>query len=349
LLLPYLALATFILTEILAANSIFTEIFYSQTIYPLIAKVFSKFSSLVFFSLDDVFYVILIATFIVWLILLILRRISFKLFGKLMFNLLAGVYVLFYFLWGFNYYRPSLNNRLNIESQQPDTEEFLMVFEKLIEQTNESYISFNDIKKTKIDSVVEYSYSGLAPFLDIQYPLGKRRAKKITFSRFFAQAGISGYYGPFFNEIHVNSFVHPIEYPFVLAHEKAHQFGITSEAEANFYAWLVCSKSNSKHLNYSANLVVLRYFIYQGYSLNEFENLAKKIEEPVKTDLQQIREHWLKLRNEKIDRAATKVNDAYLKTNKIEKGVDDYYGIVQHVMDFKLDTAFQKRWNLISE
>lgn len=350
LVLPYLAVITFILTEYLAANSHFTEKLYSQTIYPVIASFISSASALIPFSLDDFFYVGIILFMTAVKILTIVKKISFKRFGKTAINMFAAVYVLFYFLWGFNYFRPSLNNRLNIESQQPDTGEFLTVFEKLIRQTNESYISFDDIDKTKIDSLVEFSYSVLAPVLDINYPLGKRRAKKITLSRFFAQAGISGYYGPFFNEIHVNSYVHPIEYPFVLAHEKAHQFGITSEAEANFYAWLVCSKSNSKHLNYSANLVVLRYFIYQGYTLSKFENLVEKIEEPVKKDLQQIREHWLKLRNEKIDRAATKVNDAYLKTNKIEKGVDDYYGIVQHVMDFELDTAFQKRWrNLLAE
>jgi len=37
------------------------------------------------------------------------------------------------------------------------------------------------------------------------------------------------------------------------------------------------------------------------------------------------------------------VNDAYLKTNKVEKGIEDYFGVVQFVMDFETDLAAQKR------
>jgi hypothetical protein len=252
-------------------------------------------------------------------------------------------------LWGFNYFKPDLNQRLSLENHQPDKEEFLNVFRDLINQTNRTYTSFEKFDTNEIDSLVEKSYENLAPVLGIKYPSGSRAAKNITFSRFFAQAGISGYYGPFFNEVHVNTFNLPLEFPFVLAHEKAHQFGITGEAEANFYAWMVCLQSKSVKLRYSANLVVLRYFIYQGFRLEDFKLLTSKIDDRVKSDLEKIREHWLQLRNERIDRAASKVNDVYLKTNKVEKGIEDYHGVVKFVMDFKLDTTFQKKWNLNSE
>jgi hypothetical protein len=49
------------------------------------------------------------------------------------------------------------------------------------------------------------------------------------------------------------------------------------------------------------------------------------------------------MRNERIDKAAGKVNDVYLKTNKIEQGIEDYFGVVQFVMDFETDSAAQKR------
>ena len=349
LFLPALAVVTFILTEIFSANPEFAETYYGQKIYPAIAGTLSQISALLPFSIDDVFYVSLILAAFVLLILLFFRRISMKTTGKTVLNILAAVYILFYFLWGFNYFRPGLNQRLELENRQANTEEFLNVFRELVENTNQWYSSFENANYIEIDSLVELSYKKLAPALELKYPAGIRTAKNITFGRFFAQAGISGYYGPFFNEVQINPHNLPVEYPFVLAHEKAHQFGITGEAEANFYAWLVCSQSNSKKLRYSANLIILRYFIYQGYQLEGFEELAEKINDPVKNDLRRIREHWLQLRNEKIDRVATKVNDAYLKTNKVEKGIEDYHGVVKHVMDFKLDSIFQQRWNLISE
>jgi hypothetical protein len=52
------------------------------------------------------------------------------------------------------------------------------------------------------------------------------------------------------------------------------------------------------------------------------------------------------MRNEKVDEIASKVNDAYLKSNKIEKGIEDYTGVVKFVMDFSQDTVYQKKWGL---
>jgi len=349
LLLPLLALLTFLGTEWLAANPQWTDAVYSRQIYPGFASILSAISAVLPFSLDDLFYILLIVCAFLLTGLLIFKKISLKKTGKTVLNIVAIAYILFYLFWGFNYFRMDLNNRLELATQQPDTEDFLNVFEKLVEQTNLSHTAFKNFSKSEIDSLVEKSYQELSPVLQIGYPAGKRPAKNITFSRFFAQAGISGYYGPFFNEIHLNKNLLPVEYPFVLAHEKAHQFGITGESEANFYAWLVCTQSESEKLKYSANLMILRYFIFQGFRLEKFPEIIKKLDEPVKNDMQKIREHWANLRNEKIDRAATKMNDAYLKTNKIEEGVKDYRGVVKHVMDFSLDSAFQKKWNLNSE
>ncbi len=343
LLLPLLALITFGLTEWLAKNRDWAESVYAQKIYPAVASVLSSISAVFPFSIDDFLYLGLIIFAISLVVLLLLKKISPKKTGKIVLNTLALVYLLFYFFWGFNYFREDLNTRLGIANQSPDTEEFLKVFEKLVIETNESYTPFEDFDKNKIDALVESSYKKLAPVLKMNYPQGKRPAKDITFSGFFAQAGISGYYGPFFNEIHLNRKLLPVEYPFVLAHEKAHQFGITGESEANFYGWLVCTQSESKKLKYSANLMVLRYFIFQGYRLEKYPEIIKKLDDPVKKDIQKISEHWASLRNEKIDRVATKVNDTYLKTNKVEKGVEDYKGVVKHVMDFSLDSAFQKK------
>lgn len=347
--LPVLALLTFGFTEWLAKNRDWAESVYAQKIYSSVASVLSAASSVFPFSIDDLFYVGLILLIFLLIALLIFKKISWRKTGKIILNALALVYILFYFLWGFNYFRPDLNTRLKIKSQSANTEDFLKIFEELVRETNRSYTNFENFDENEIDSLVESSYKMLSSVLQINYPAGKRPGKNITLSRFFAQAGISGYYGPFFNEIHLNSNLLPVEYPFVLAHEKAHQFGITGESEANFYSWLVCTKSESKKLKYSANLMVLRYFIFHGFRLEQFPEIIQKLDEPVKKDIQKISEHWAELRNEKIDRAATKINDTYLKTNKVEKGVEDYKGVVNHVLDFSLDSTFQKKWNLNTE
>lgn len=346
LLWPALALFVFMLTQLAALFPEFTNQWYSQKVYPIIAGVFSNISSVFPFSLDDSFYILLITVFLALIFLLLFKKISFLKAINIILNTLAITFIAFYLFWGFNYFRSNLNQRLDIPEQTPDKAEFISELEKLIENTNNSYSSFEDFDQVKTDSLVEESYKKLAPALQISYPLGKRKAKKITLSGFFAKAGISGYYGPFFSEIHVNDKILPLEYPFVLAHEKAHQFGITSEAEANFYAWLVCTQSTSKQLQYSANLNILRFFLYQGYQLKEYPEIIAKLDDRVKTDFKKIRDHWDSMRNEKVDRIASQVNDAYLKSNKIEKGIEDYTGVVKFVMDYSQDKAYQEKWNL---
>ena len=346
LILPLAAIITFGFTKLAYRFPSVTEKIYSQFIYPIIARIISPISNIFSFSLDDFFYVLLILTLLLLIILLSIRKIAFAKAGKIALNILSATYILFYFLWGFNYFRNDLNERLKLEKHEPNTKAFLVQLKKLVENTNKSWCSFEDWDVEKVDQNIENSYKKLAPVLKIKYPSGKRNPKSITVSRFFAQAGISGYYGPFFNEVHVNSYILPIEYPYILAHEKAHQLGVTNEAEANFYAWLVCTKSNSKQLKYSANLHVLQYFLYQGYQLEEYPEIIAKLDKRVKKDLQTIREHWMSMRNEKIDEAASKVNDFYLKTNKIKDGVKEYSGVVKFVMDYTYDKGFQKKWDL---
>ncbi|WP_346856253.1 DUF3810 domain-containing protein [uncultured Draconibacterium sp.] len=346
-LVPLVAVLLFLVTELLSRSPSFVEHYYSQKFYPFIAGIISQLSSYLPFSIDDIFYLLLLVLPFVLVILLVSKKISFQSAGKIVLITLSSIYILFYVLWGLNYYRPNLNERLAINDRPTNKDEFIDVLEKLINTTNNLHSTFDQLNKAAVDSILENSYKNLAEALKITYPMGTRRDKTITFSMFYAQSGITGYFGPFFNEIHVNKKVLPIEYPFVLAHEKAHQFGITSEAEANFYAWLVCSTSNNQQIHYSASITLLRHFLYQAYKMEEYEEIVKDINDPVKSDFKAIIKHWDELRNEKMNKAASKVNDTYLKTNKIKGGIQDYRGVVEHVMNFSLDSAFQERHNLL--
>ncbi|TAJ13481.1 DUF3810 domain-containing protein [Marinilabiliaceae bacterium JC017] len=336
-----LAVVTWLLTLFTAHYPSMTEAIYSGGVYPIIATMLSGISRWVPFSLDDLFYGALILLLLLSVVLLVFKKIRFKRFFLILLNTLASVYVLFYWLWGFNYFREDFNTRLGIASQQPDTTEFNKALEQLIDKTNSLHTSFDTIQPEQTDVAIEAAYREQAPFLHLDYPSGRRRPKFITLSDFFAKATISGYYGPFFNEVHVNKHLLPVEYPMVLAHEKAHQFGITSEAEANFYAWYVCNHSASKAARYSANLYVLTFFLRQGRQLDQYSTMVKRMDEEVKDDIRAIYKHWMALRNAQVDEVAAKVNDAYLKTNNVQNGIADYNGVVQYVMDYWQDNGEQ--------
>lgn len=349
LVLPVLAGITFGFTYILERNPHIAEYYFSTGVYPYVASLLSVFSSLFPFSVSDLFYVLLMVLLPVAFVLVFIRKIRILQAIFLMINLTALIYVLFYWLWGFNYFRQSAWGRLNLNPSAPDSGQFFRVFTELVDEAGRLHTMPRIIHWDKVDSLVESSFNRHAEFLKLDYPMGKRRPKPVTFRSFFSKAGISGYYGPFFGEVHINGDAHPLEIPVIMAHEKAHQFGITSEAEAGFFGWLLCYYSPEPFLQYSASLYALRYFINHGYRLDGFAEAISRIDPAVRGDLRAIRDHWMSLRDEKIDKAASKANDAYLKTNRIKEGIEDYKGIVGLIMGFKTDSALVRNFMLPSD
>ncbi len=334
-----LALFTYITFLIFKNNAALTEHIYARLIYPGIAYVLSHISSVFPFSIDDAFYVSLVLLLILGVGMVLVRKRSLKWFFLRFFQMLAMVYFLFYWFWGFNYLRLDAHDRIGIEKSEANKETLIEVLNLVIENTNKSYISFVGKDSVNYQAVLEPSIEQLQKTLNYNYPNGQRRVKHILFSNFFAKASILGYYGPFFNEVHVNSYLSVWDKPIVTAHEMSHQLGITSEAEANFYAWMITVHSNDQFTNYSGWLYALGFFLYQSRALTDQKEIIKKIRPEVVSDFRARREYWKNLRSEKIDEAARKVNDAYLKSNQVEKGIADYGGMVQLIIDYYLSNT----------
>lgn len=323
-----LAAMVFLSIRIAVHNSRFVDFYYSTGIYPFIARLFSGFSNLIPFSLWDIFWVLTIVLFISSLVFVILRKIKPGVYALRILQLLALLYVFFYFVWGFNYFRPKIEVRLGWEKAKADETVFRSILDSIIVHTNLSYIAVTPSDYPTIDRLVEESYRKNSTVLHIGYPNGTRRPKTMLFSSFFAKSGVSGYFGPFFNEVHLNYYLLPMEYPYVLAHEKAHQFGITNEAEANLAAFVVCTTSDDRRLQYSGYVNLLLYFLSDASHLKDVTDYVRKIDKQVILDLRFQRSHWQGLRNKTLDQMQTSANDAYLKTNHIEEGVKNYNKVV---------------------
>ncbi|TLX77721.1 DUF3810 domain-containing protein [Labilibacter sediminis] len=337
-----LALITLLVLFLFKSYPLLAERIYSNGIYPVVAAFLSSVSRLFPFSLDDFFYLGLILLFCLGIVLLVLRRISLGSFLFRIAQLLAMVFVLFYWSWGFNYYRADVHTRMELHKNLPDTEVFIEVFEDIIEQANNSYVDYCILNHDELDSCIEASFSQISDELKLKYSQGYRRVKEITLSSWFAKATILGYYGPFFNEVHINSYLTGLDVPVVMAHEKAHQFGITGEAEASFYGWLVCVKSNQNFVRYSGWMYALDYFLFESRDLPNRKELIEKIRPEVIEDLKYRYQYWHNWRNEKMDRVARKMNDVYLKTNGVESGIDDYGDMVQLIVDYQLKIHREK-------
>lgn len=327
-------LITFFLSIALAKHHNFTKYWFSRGFYPIIAHLLSHFNSWFPFSLSDLFYTTLILYIIISTLLIMLLKKKRKLIIGITLKLIVLIYVMFYWLWGFNYFQPDIYSRISINSKKHTSEQFSYTIDHLILVVNQQREMFTFFKNQNIDSIIEITYKKESGFLAIDYPMGKRRTKSFLYPKYMSAASIGGYIGPFFNEVHTNPTLLPIQIPVVLAHEKAHQFGIASESEANFYAWYICSKSGYNDLMYSANLYLLRHFLSYAKTNKPDFDYTSKLSPKVTIDLKEIHEHWQALHINTIDAVSTFIYDKYLRFNKIDKGINDYGGVVQLIIDY---------------
>ena len=142
--------------------------------------------------------------------------------------------------------------------------------------------------------------------------------------------GVAGYFAPFFNEVQVNNYALPFSYPYTLAHEKAHQFGIASESECNLYATVICTSSNHPLVRYSGYLQTVSYLLgnLRKISPDRYKEIAGQIDPRIFADYKAIREHWQKELNQTLSAVQDKVYDTYLKTNKQQGGILSYSEMV---------------------
>jgi hypothetical protein len=332
-----LAVITYLLVESGSKHPEWVDSYYSNSVYPVVATVLSAFSGLFPFSLWDTFWAAFVLFALLMLGGLFTRRIKPWTFLLRTAQLAALLYAFFYFAWGYNYFRSPIEKRVNWTHQLGKKDIFPQVLDSLVSNANASRVEIKLSDYPAIDSLIETSYRDHASTFRYNYPNGSRRVKTMLFTSFFAKSGVSGYFGPFFNEVHLNGELLPTEYPFVLAHEKAHQFGFSGEAEANFMAWYICNSSSDNRLKYSANIQVLQYFFADPSHHDDIVEYLKRFDKKAMADIMKQRKHWKELRNETLDKAQTSANNVYLKSNKIHDGVMNYNSVVRLTLEWYLN------------
>ena len=310
------------------------EEYYSEWIYPVIARLLSGFSRHIGISLWDLSWILIIILFISALLLTIFKTVKP---GWLLLRLgqtIALLYSVFYITWGFNYFRPDIGTRLGWEKKKADEVHFRAVLDTLINEANNNYTKIRLSDYDTINGLVEEAFRMGSVNLGLNYPNGYRRTKTMILSSLLIKFGISGYFGPFFNEVNLNYYLQPSDFPFTLAHEKAHQFGIASEAEANLIAFVVCYGSDNRELRYSACRNLLLYFLGDAASLKDYKEIIKKLDPRVLQDLQMKQKYYLRLRNRTLEKVQTFIYNIFLKSNHISKGVLNYDQVVGLVISW---------------
>lgn len=242
-------------------------------------------------------------------------------------------------LWGFNYARPSLAERMDLSEGSLDAETVLDAGKRAAERTATLY---GELDQGQGPTRLPMSFEELDRAIDALYREAElpgdaidspaAPAKRLASSTIFAYLGISGIFVPFTGEPSVNALQPDVALPIALAHEKAHQRGITNEGEANFAAFVVCSRKDAPpYLRYAAYLFATRYLLREAFRYVDEEEAraawAELGEGPLE-DVRAIRSFWARYEGRAME-AASHVNDGYLKAMHVEGGVESYGTVVR--------------------
>ncbi|MCA9750725.1 MAG: DUF3810 family protein, partial [Gemmatimonadetes bacterium] len=156
------------------------------------------------------------------------------------------------------------------------------------------------------------------------------RVKPLLASPILRRLGLSGVYCPFTAEATVNAEVPAVSYPQVVAHEKSHQRGIHPEDEANFLGWFVAECSRDPLARYSASVFAQRQLLFALLRADpdRARDLIARRHPGVQRDVDALRAYWTAAEGPAAD-AARRMNDAYLRTNRVEGGIESYGRSVQ--------------------
>ena len=270
-------------------------------------------------------------------------------FGKRLFMKLVQVYVVFMLLWGLNYQKSSLAKsfHLNIDTSYSEVQLDALSLD-LISQLNlirqnlpDSVIASLNYKQVFEHTLQEYwAIQKSYPFLQVQKPV----LKKAHFPSWGDYIGYMAFYQPITGEAIIRTDVPLLTLPFTSCHELAHQMGYASEAEANFIAFVVASKTNDPVLKYSMLLQMFTYSQSEQLSLiaktGNFEkwkqivNRNKTLLNPkVIADRKKIKDFFIQ-RQQLLLPASTSLYDQFLQWNKQAKGIKSYDEVLLWVIAY---------------
>jgi hypothetical protein len=330
--------------QIIAQFPDFVERYYSNGLYYYLTNLYQLLVGWIPLSIGDVFY-ILIILYIIKNLIYTIRNKSFN-FNKTAWKLgaiISIVFFVFHFNWGLNYYRHSVNERLNFEIQPYSNQELVQLSEKLIKKLNEIHLSIakNDtILIENYKSKKEITEKSYEVYDEFQLKFPQFSHKKITvknslFSVPLTYMGFAGYLNPFTNEAQVNCLIPKSAFTSTVCHEIAHQIGIGPESEANFIGYLAAINSSDSFFQYGSYLNALRYCLNEINYTNpeKFEELKASLNIGILKDLQQNQEFWESYQNwsEKYFKI---FYDNFLKANNQEDGIKSYSKMVVLIINY---------------
>ncbi len=355
-----LALASGILRFCFSKNAWAAEAFY-RYVSRYLQAVAAKATSILPFSLAETIIILLpfvIITVLVLSVYHLVKRDTYKLKCTVVciFTAVCLVFSNFMLNLSILYCRPSLSELSGLDESGISSDELcassVYVIHKLGECVDSgafrydiSGASVNPYGYEELDRRIEAAFDKFAEANKWVSPFGAK-SKIIALSDLMTYTHISGIYTQYTGEANIN-----VNYPdhivcATMAHEKAHQRGIAPEDEANLVAFFVLAESGDPYLEYCGYMSIfsdLTTDCYKAAPEYYVYNIAPLVPKEVNNDFEAYARFFEKYTESEAAQVADTANNAYLRLNGEEHGVESYHmtsGLVAKYIMGRIDKEF---------
>lgn len=320
---------------------------FSTTIYPAIQRIVTPVSNLAPFALFDV----LTIAGAVWLIVAIvraIRRARRERRLRPLLTTLAGVttaaalvYLAFLALWGLNYRRVAMPDRLLMDRPAPAPEAVVALGFDAVERLNALHAEAHRVgwgTEPRYDSELLYAFSVVQRRLSDAPAAVPGRLKWSLYGLYFRWTGVDGMVNPFALEVLANPDLLPFERAFVAVHEWAHLAGYADESDANFVGWLTCLRAGLP-AQYSAWLYL--YWQVSGeVGAADRMRLRDALGDGPRRDIDAIVDRLRRGQLPFLRNASWMVYDQYLRANRVEEGIRSYGEVITLILRARFDDGW---------
>ena len=254
----------------------------------------------------------------------------------------ACAYLVFLGLWGLNYRRVQMPERLALTDKTPSTSDVAQLGYDAAKRLNGLYAPAHDSgfrEPAWRNPRLRAAFARTQAELTDAPPAVPGRLKRTIFGQFFRWTSVDGMINPFGLEVLANPDLLAFEQPFVAAHEWAHLAGYADESEANFVGWLTCIRADEGS-QYSGWLY-LYWQIAGELPAQERDVLSKALTAGPRDDLAAVAARLRRGDFPALRRASWMMYDSYLKANRVEAGVRSYDAVVTLILRARFEDGWR--------
>lgn len=354
--------ALFLLARV---NTAFSD-FYLDCIFPIWNNTFGRLLSWVPFSFGEILIIIAVAglplSLIAYAVLMIVKKGRRKKISRIYWKVIAWCVAYVLITETLNcfilYQCSTFASKNGISENTFTTSQLLDLYEVMIEQTNaaSTQVERDEIGRFILNTDLDETAKKNLLSISDEYPVLKgfyTTPKPVINSYFMSQQYLMGIYFPFTLEANYNRLMYDSNKPETVTHELCHTQGIILEDEANFVAFLACSRSDDADYRYCGYLSALKYVRSRAYDAvankedhlkDRLSELEDRIDYGIWVDMVYNQKYWKSVQEEKTVIPASTVNNvadaamnASLKFNGVADGKASYGRMVDLLLNYYYD------------